>query len=193
MNSFTLDHTCLVALSHRAAEAEAIETLIVQSRRDVLRGHVTACGTTAALREAGYPATYREFVDWLRLYRMDHLSQAYGIMRWGPSFWNAGVWGDDAAYARERRIYGILHPADDYEWSAAVEAAGADPEERSGPAYEDWRGRVIEAQAVWAHEHVGARTYVTTDADLARRMAEGGLGGRVLSPAAACATLLPDG
>ena len=193
MNSFTLDHSCLVTLSMRDQGAEAVRSLTEASRRDELRGHVTACGSTAALVAAGYPASYREFGDWLRLYRADHLAQAYPIMRWGPAFWNAGIWGDDAAYARERTIFEMLHPAGIYEWEDAASAAGVDVDVRAGEVYDEWRDAILEAQAVWAHERCGARVYLTADAALEHRLREVDLGVRVLSPREACETMLGDG
>jgi len=83
--------------------------------------------------------------------------------RWDVSFFDHSVRASEEGSAREAAIYALLFPTSPVEWAEYAAAKGADVSDLTSPAGMRWRNQMLDAQALWAHDHAGRDVFVTSD------------------------------
>lgn len=65
---------------------------------------------------------------------------------------------------RERsRFYSLLFPASPVEWATYAAVNRADVVDLTSPAGMRWRNQMLDAQALWAHDHERRDVFVSSD------------------------------
>jgi len=112
------------------------------------------------------------------------------IGRMDVSFFDNCLWGSDEGIARERAIYSALFPTSPYEWAAYAGLRGVSSEDLASPEYLRWRNQMLDAQALWAHDHAGRDIFVTSDGRLKKVADRGNLLGIVVCTPEEAAAML---
>lgn len=161
--SFTLDTNCLIDVAEERPSAVHIRTLLTALERG--RADLALVASSASERQSGgnFLLSVGQFNKRRTELGFGALPLLPSIGRWDVSFFGHALWGSDEGSARERAIYSILFPTSPPEWADYAASKGVDAQDTASLAYRRWRNQMLDAQALWAHEHAVREIFVTSD------------------------------
>lgn len=163
MASFTLDTNCLIDMAEDRPTAVHIRTLLDARARGAADLALVASSASERQQGGTYLASVVVFEERRNSLGFDGLPLLPSIGRWGLSFFDHSVSGSEQGSAREAAIYSLLFPTSPVEWAEYAAARGADVNDLTSPAGMRWRNQMLDAQALWAHDHAGRDVFVTSD------------------------------
>lgn len=188
MHTLTLDMNCLIDLDDPKPRSgtEHVKKLVELSKAG--RVDLAICASCAAERQVGggWLSDFSEFKLRLKNADLEHIRLLEPIGRWGLSFWGFAVYPTPDMVTREAEIFRSLFPMSDPEWSKAAALDGVQTDDKTSKSYANWRNKICDAQAFWAHEHYGREVFVTSDGNFAKRFPIR----KILTPAQATADIL---
>jgi hypothetical protein len=163
MASFTLDTNCLIDMAEDRPAAVHIRALLAARAKG--EADLALVASSASERQQGgtYLASIAVFEERRNALGFDGLPLLPSIGRSDVSFFGHSVWGSKEGSAREAAIYSVLFPNSPVEWAEYATARGADVTDLISPAGMRWRNQMLDAQALWAHDHAGRDVFVTSD------------------------------
>lgn len=163
MTSFTLDTNCLIDIAEDRPAAVHIRALLAAGTRG--DADLALVASSASERQQGgtFLASMAAFEERRSALGFDGLPLLPSIGRWDVSFFDHSVCGSEEGSAREAAIYSLLFPTSPVEWAEYAAAKGADVDNLSSAAGMRWRNQMLDAQAIWAHDHANRDVFVTSD------------------------------
>lgn len=163
MTSFTLDTNCLIDMAEDWPAAAHIRALLAAGANG--EADLALVASSASERQQGgtFLASVAVFEERRNALGFNGLPLLPSIGRWDVSFFGHSVWGSEDGSAREAKIYSLLFPTSPVEWAECAAAKGADVNDLTSPAGMRWRNQMLDAQALWAHDHAGRDVFVTSD------------------------------
>ena len=190
--TLTLDTNCLVDLEEGREHHTAIRRLIAKHEAGGIDLRVSAIVASERLRNGGYSSSFVIFSERVKALSARPLAILLPIGRWGMTYWDHGVWADDAMVALEEQIHSILFPQS-YKWAPIALSEGLDPNvppDETCEPWRKWRNRRCDAAAMWCHIHHKGDIFVTRDGNFlkpAKRTALEQLGANhIAEPDQAC-------
>ncbi len=163
MMSFTLDTNCLIDMAEDRPAAVHIRALLAASARGEADLALVASSASERQQSGAFLASMDIFEERRITLGFGGLPLLPSIGRWDVSFFNHSVWGSEEGSAREAAIYSLLFPTSPVEWAEYAAARGADVNDLTSPAGLRWRNQMLDAQALWAHDHASRDVFVTSD------------------------------
>lgn len=163
MTSFTLDTNCIIDVAEDRPAAVHIRALLHACSRG--QTELALVASSASERQQGrtFLADISRFEERRNAHGFAGLPLLPSIARWDVSFFDHCLWPSPEAEAREEAIYRTLLPNSPMEWADYAVARGVDVLDLSSPAALRWRNQMLDAQALWAHEHAARDVFVTSD------------------------------
>lgn len=171
MLTFTLDTNCLIDLEQNRPTAPKIQALA--AAHTAARADVAVIAISASENPPlwGHPIQdFSEFEAYLAALGLAHLNIIMPMASWNISFWDHGLWSDDAMVTLERQVHSVLFPNEQFLWQDYCRDQGINPPPNSprGP----WRNHKCDVQAIWSHIHAGRDVFVTRDAKFHTKRAD---------------------
>lgn len=163
MTTFTLDTNCLIDMVEDRPAAVHIRALLAARVKGAADLALVASSASERQQGGTFLASMAIFEERRNALGFDGLPLLPSIGRWGVSFFDHSVWGSEEGSAREAAIYSLLFPSSPIEWTEYAAARGADVNNMISPAWMRWRNQMLDAQALWAHDHTGRDVFVTSD------------------------------
>lgn len=163
MHSFTLDTNCLIDMAEDRPAAVHIRVLLAAGTKGEIDLALVASSASERQQGGTFLASMAVFEERRNALGFDGLPLLPSIGRWDVSFFSHSVWGSEEGSAREAAIYSILFPTSPVEWAEYAAAKGADVNDLTSPVGMRWRNQMLDAQALWAHDHAGRDVFVTSD------------------------------
>jgi predicted nucleic acid-binding protein len=167
MLKLTLDTNSLIDVAEKRDDARYVLQLLDAHKREEASLALVAASASERQRGEDEQAV---FLSNFSVFNARRTTLGFGDMELLPSiarqnisFFDRTVTGGDESLSRERKIFRVLASQSEPEWADYAKASGVDPSIRAGKAYLDWRNKLIDAQAYWAHEHAGRDVFVTRD------------------------------
>jgi len=190
--TLTLDTNSIVDLEQGNEHQAALRRLIAKHEAGDIDLRVSAIVASEKLKEGGYASSFSAFSERVAALAARPIAVLLPIGRWNITYWDHGVWADDAMVDLEERIHSILF-SQPYRWAPNAVAAGLDPEAvpaEDCAAWRKWRNRLCDSAALWCHIHHKGDIFVTSDSNFlkpAKRTALENLGARsIAEPHQAC-------
>ncbi len=163
MISFTLDTNCLIDVAEDRPAAVHIRALLGAGATG--EADLALVASSASERQQGgtFLANIAAFEERRNALGFAGLPLLPSIGRWDVLFFEHSLYGSPEGSAREAAIYSVLFPNSPVEWSAYADQKGADVGDLTSPAGMRWRNQMLDAQALWAHDHAGRGVFVTSD------------------------------
>lgn len=168
MTSFTLDTNCLIDIAENRPAAVYIRALLEAGAKK--SADLALVASSASERQQGdtYLSSFAVFDERRAALGFGGLELLPSIAKFDVSFFNQSVWGSPEAVAREETIYRVLFPSSPVKWLNYAAEKGVDVAELTSPTGMRWRNQMLDAQALWAHDHAGRDVFVTSDSRLKR-------------------------
>lgn len=161
--SFTLDTNCLIDVAEERPSAVHVRALLAAR----LRGNADLALVASSASERQSGDYFLESVDGFNQRRaalgFGDLPLLPSIGRMDVTFFGHSLWGSNESIAREYAIYNILFPTSPPEWADYAALKEVNVEDTTSSAYFRWRNQMLDAQALWAHDHAGRDIFVTSD------------------------------
>lgn len=122
--------------------------------------------SSASERQQGgtFLASIRVFEERRNALGFQGLPLLPSIGRWDVSFFEHSLYPSPEGSAREAAIYSVLFPTSPVEWPDYAASKGVDASDLATPPGMRWRNQMLDAQALWAHDHrAGRDVFVTSD------------------------------
>jgi len=171
MVSFTFDTNCLIDVAENRPAAVHVQALLAAGAGG--QADLALVASSASERQQGdvFLASVDAFNERRNALGFAGIPLLPSIGRHDVSFFGHAVYGSPEGLARERAIYSILFPNSPPEWADYAVSRGASVGDIPSPAYLRWRNQMLDAQALWAHDHAGRDIFITNDQRL--KMLEG--------------------
>jgi hypothetical protein len=166
--TFTLDTNCLIDVAEERPAATSIRTLLSAQRAGKACLALVVSSASERQLGGGFLQNIQAFNERRKALGFGDLPLLPSISRWDVSFFGHGLYGSKEGMAREKEIYSTLFPASPFQWTDYAAAKGEDPKAVPSPAYLRWRNQILDAQALWAHDHAARDIFVTSDVRLKR-------------------------
>ncbi|MDR7145559.1 hypothetical protein [Rhizobium sp. BE258] len=166
MKSFTLDTNCLIDIDEDRPAAAHIRALLEAGASG--KADLALVASSASERQKGgtFLANISEFKERQNSLGFGSLPLLPSIARADMSFFDKSLYGWSEGTAREGLIFNLLFPSSSFEWADYAAAKGVDSKDHGTGAYLRWRNMILDAQALWAHDHAGRAVFVTSDVRL---------------------------
>lgn len=163
MLTFTLDTNCIIDIAEDRPSAGFVRQFLSAHHKGLV--NVALVASSASERQSNgeflkNAATFNERRDALGFAGLQLLPS---IGKYDVSFFDNCVYGSDEGVARERAIYGILFPSSSPEWADYAASRGAGSTDLTSTAFLRWRNQMLDAQALWAHDHARRNVFVSSD------------------------------
>jgi hypothetical protein len=170
LRTFTLDTNCLIDIDENRPAAREIRALADAHAAGAAEVAVIAISASENPRPGQSIRDFSEFKSRLVTLGLAHLKIVMPMMYWDVSFWNHGLWADDAMVDLERQLHSILFPNEEFTWEDYCRANSACPPPNSPSG--KWRNHKCDVQAIWSHIHAGREVFVTTDGNFHKRKSD---------------------
>lgn len=163
MISFTLDTNCIIDIDEGRPAASSVIALL--SAWAVGGADLALVASSASERQSGgmYLSNFEAFDQRRKQLGFAGVPLLPSMARWDLSFFGQSLYASPEGVAREALIYGALFPSSPFEWADYAESKGVHVYDNGGSAYARWRNQMLDAQALWAHEHAERQVFVTSD------------------------------
>lgn len=120
-----------------------------------------------------------------------HVDLLKPIGRWDFSFYNHCIYPTPEQSAREELIFHTLFPNTEPNWIVYANTKGLPKDDLTSREAWDWRNRLCDVQAFWAHDQHKRDVFVTRDRNFAERLLKTPdfASARILTPSEATALL----
>lgn len=163
MISFTFDTNCLIDVAEEREAAASIRTLLAAGKREKASLALVASSASERQRGGEFLQNVAAFEERRNMLGFDGLPLLKSIGRYDVSFFGHSLYPSLEDMARERAIYCALFPTSPVEWSEYARQKGVNVQDLSSPAGYRWRNQMLDAQALWAHDHARRDVFVTSD------------------------------
>lgn len=190
--TLTLDTNCIIDLEQGNEHQAALRRLVAKHNAGAIDLRVSEIVASERLREGGYAKSFATFQERIAALSARPIAVLRPIGRWNVTYWDHGVWADEAMGALEEQIHTILF-SQPYRWAPIAREAGLDPEVTPAEdcdLWRKWRNRLCDSAAMWCHIHYNGDIFVTRDANFlapSKKTALEQLGARsIAEPSQAC-------
>jgi hypothetical protein len=161
MRSFTLDTNCVLAVDEGRPEGAFVLKLAELHASGVASVALVAISASEKQKPLRSITNFEQFVDRVTKLGLGNLEIIDPMAYWDVSFWDHGLWCDEAMVTLERQIHETLFPNVEFDWAAFAAARGLDV---NAPHPDDkWRNAKCDVQAFWSHAHRHREVFVTSD------------------------------
>lgn len=189
--TFTLDTNCIIAVDESRPEGAFILELAEAHRSGAASVGLVAISASERQKADGHIENFVDFKDRMSNLGLGHLDLLVPMGYWGITFWDFGLWCDEAMEAFELSIHEILFPNIQFLWAKYCAANGLDP--KADYPDKKWRNAKCDVQAFWSHVHCKRDIFVTSDKNFHAETKKPKLlalaGGRIETPQSAAAIL----
>lgn len=169
MLSLSLDTNCVIALdevrvnpmSHRVAEARAVEALVNAHVAGKANVAVIAISASERQKDNGHLENFSMFQERLASIGLAHLELLHPMAYFDVTFWDASLWCDETMQTLERAIHEILFPGIPFLWADYCAANGLDSSSETPDR--KWKNAKCDVQAFWSHAWRKRDVFVTSD------------------------------
>ncbi|THV17120.1 hypothetical protein [Rhizobium rhizophilum] len=163
MTSFTLDTNCIIDVDESRPAAPSVQALL--SAWAVGNVDLALVASSASERQQGglYLSNFETFDQRRNALGFGGIPLLPSMARWNLSFFGQSLYGSPEGLEREALIYGALFPSSPFEWADYARAKGVAVDDLGSSAHARWRNQILDAQALWAHDHAGRQVFVTSD------------------------------
>jgi hypothetical protein len=148
----TLDHNVIIDLANRSANVARLREILADEQH---LAHVVEIGASEMRRRGIRPDRFDLFEELLDKAGIRALPRLMPMMIWDVTFWNHGLWPDEAMSNWASEIEQIL-----FGESPRIEIAG---EPENSPKFAAWLNRICDVQTMWCHIHYENDVFVTSD------------------------------
>jgi len=166
LRTFTLDTNCLIDIEQNRPAAREVRALADAHAAGTADVAVIAMSASENPRPGRSIHSFSEFEGRLATLGLAHLNIVSPMMYLDISFWDHGLWADDAMVDLERQIHSILFPNMQFLWKDYCHDEGIDPPPNSPLG--KWRNRKCDVQAIWSHINRKRDVFVTRDGNFHR-------------------------
>jgi hypothetical protein len=167
--TFTLDSNCLTDIEESRPAAPEVRALA--GAHTAGTADVAVIAMSASERPKPGHSVNNFFEDRLVALGLAHLNIVLPMLYWDISFWDHGLWADDAMVDLERRIHSILFPNVQFLWQDYCRENGINPPPDTSPSGK-WRNCKCDVQAIWSHIHSKRNVCVTSDTNFHKRKSD---------------------
>ncbi|MFC4726249.1 hypothetical protein ACFPB0_13195 [Glycocaulis abyssi] len=168
MIKFTLDTNCLIEVDESRPCAPSIEHLVRSAKLRTADVAIVASSASERQQSGTYLTDFETFRSRMDRLGFGHIEILPPLLRWDMGFWHHGLWAGAGDARREEEIFSVLFPTSTYSWSDWANAERLDIDDTSSKSYRNWRNRILDAQAYWAHEYHQRDIFVTSDQNFRR-------------------------
>lgn len=163
MTSFTLDTNCIIDIDESRPAAPSVEALLLAWREGA--ADLALVASSASERQPGrtYLSNFGAFEERRNALGFAGVPLLPSIGRYNISFFGQSLYGSAEGTEREASIYRVLFPSAPFKWADYAHAKGVDVDDHESNARLRWRNLILDAQALWAHDHAGRQVFVTSD------------------------------
>lgn len=148
----TLDHNVIIDLAYGSANIARFREMLADKQH---QAHVVEIGASEMRQRGIRPDRFDLFEELLDTAGIRALPRLMPMMIWDVTFWDHGLWPDDAMSNRANEIEAVL-----YGESPRIENAD---ESEDSPKFAAWLNRICDVQTMWCHLHYGNDIFVTSD------------------------------
>lgn len=163
MASFTLDTNCIIDIDEGRPAASCVQTLLSAWRSGDADLALVASSASERQKGGTYLSSFGIFDERGNTLGFEGMPLLLSIGRWDLSFFGQTLSPSPGWVEREAAIYRTLFPNSPFNWPEYAEAKGVDAKDNSTSAWSRWRNQILDAQAVWAHDHADRQVFVTSD------------------------------
>ena len=163
MLTFTLDTNCLIDVEEDRPDKQFVLRLLAASQTGAISLAILASSASERQIGGGQLDSFKRFNLRMQDLGFGSIRLLLPIFRFGTTYLDNALWGDESMIAREQQIFETLFPTFETDWAKYANANGIDAENLTCPLAWKWRNRLCDAQAYWAHEHHGQAHFVTRD------------------------------
>lgn len=161
MRSFTLDTNCILAVDEGRPEGAFVLKLAEMHKSGTASVALVAISASEKQKPLRSITNFDQFFDRITRLGLGHLEIIDPMVYWDVSFWDHGLWSDEAMIDLERKIHEILFKGIEFDWSVYCATRGLDVND---PHPDDkWRNAKCDVQAFWSHAHRRRDVFVTSD------------------------------
>ena len=161
MRTFTLDTNCILAVDESRPEGAFVLELSELHKTGAVSVALVAISASEKQKPLRSITNFDQFVDRVKQLGLDHLDVIDPMTYWDVSFWDHGLWSDEAMVTYERQIHEVLFPNVEFLWADYCSARGLDV---NAPHPDDkWRNAKCDVQAFWSHAHRHRDVFVSSD------------------------------
>ena len=131
--TFTLDSNCLIDIEESRPAAPEVRALAGAHTAGTADVAVVAMSASERPKPGHSANNFSEFEDRLAALRLAHLNIVLPMLYWDISFWDHGLFADDAMVDLERRIHSILFPNVQFLWQDYCRDNGINPPSNTPP------------------------------------------------------------
>ncbi|OCP17362.1 MULTISPECIES: hypothetical protein [unclassified Ensifer] len=165
---FTLDTNCLIDIDEARPAGGDVLALVDAARRGAADVAILASSASEQQPGGAHLDSFAAFQARMIDLGLGDIALLKPIAKYGLSFWDFALIGDEASVERERQIFEALFPGTPSDWPTYASANGLDPEDLfSRPAWK-WRNRLCDVQAIWSHLNDERDFFVTRDKNFRR-------------------------
>ena len=190
----TLDPNCIIDLEENRPAAAHLRELMAMHSAGVLHLAVVGISASENLPGGGSAPTFAAFQEKAARVGLADAEILKPMGIWGVTYWDWGLWGDNAMEELARQIHAVLFPDSDYDYVEYCAQRGTVVNENSIDPR--WRNQLCDVLALWSHVYYRRDLFVTRDTNFlasAKRQALSALGvGTMCSPSKAVATVRRD-
>lgn len=161
MRTLTLDTNCILAVDEKRPEGAFVLQLAELHKREVVSVALVAISASERQKPLRSITNFNQFVDRVKQLGLDSLDIIDPMFYWDVSFWDRGIWADEAMVACERQIHEILFPSVEFLWVDYCTARGLDV--NAAHPDDKWRNAKCDVQAFWSHAHRRRDVFVSSD------------------------------
>ena len=148
----TLDHNVIIDMANENPKVDSLKRGIASGS---YRAYVVEIGASEMRQRGIRPDRYDLFEGLLREARLESAVRLPPMMIWDVTFWDHGLWCDDAMAARAKEIEDVL-----FGQSAPIDIANVASDSPEAAA---WLNRICDVQSMWCHLHNENDIFVTSD------------------------------
>lgn len=148
----TLDHNVIIDLANGAANVARMREVLANGE---CQAYVVEIGASEMRQRGIRPDRYDLFEELLEEAGIHSLPRLTPMMIWDVTFWDHGLWSDDAMSNRateiEQALFGESPPID----------ITSEPD--TSPKFATWLNRICDVHTMWCHLHYANDVFVTSD------------------------------
>ena len=163
MTSFTLDTNCLIDIEEERPAADYIRELLQAGTMEKADLALVASSASERQRSGTFLTNLATFEKRRTTLGFGGLPLLPSIGRWDVSFFDHSLFPSPEGSTREAAIYSVLFPNSPVEWVDYAALKDTDVNDVTSPAGMRWRNQILDAQALWAHDHARRDVFVTSD------------------------------
>jgi len=148
----TLDHNVIIDLAKDAPNTICLREVLAEQKH---QGFVVEIGASEMRQRGIRPDRFDLFEELLDEAGIRALPRLTPMMIWDVTFWDHGLWSDDAMMNRATEIEQVL-----FGESPQIEIASTP---QDSPQFAAWLNRVCDVQTMWCHLHYENEVFVTSD------------------------------